>query len=360
MIDRTPLARAATERLASAEPKIAAPGPAARDAAVAAIAQAIVASARARRRRRVAWAAVAVAAGVAAIGSARVLSRGARSTEVVAQGGDGVTLSHGGAVGPLAGGIALAGGDRVHVPPFATASLSLSTGTRVDVEGGSDLVLVAKDGDQIFALDAGATRFSVAKVEPGRRFVVRTADVEIEVRGTAFRVATGQPTCDGTTTRVWVSEGTVVVRRAGQEWALAAGGGWPAGCSEPAATTTVPAIASTNLPASIASSAAPATPHKATEVKVIHEPKPASDLAAQNDLFAEATAKKRAGDRAGAAAAYERLLAKWPSGPLAETAAIERMRLLQGTARRDAAKSYLARWPNGSARREAEAFAAGH
>jgi hypothetical protein len=81
---------------------------------------------------------------------------------------------------------------------------------------------------------------------------------------------------------------------------------------------------------------------------------PASDLAEQNDVFAEATTKKRNGDRAGAVASYERFLARWPGSALAETAAIERMRLLDGTSKRDAAKAYLVRWPGGSARVEAE------
>lgn len=358
MIDRPSLVRAATDRLAASEPAIGTPSPESRAQAIDAVAQAIIANARARRRRRIAWGALAVAASVGLVVSARAVGFG-RATGVVAHGAGGVTLSHGGTTVPLHDGAELSRGDRVHVDKGASASLVLSTGTRVEVEGGSDLTLVAKDGDQVFGVESGATRFVVAKLPTGKRFVVRTEDAEVEVRGTVFRVAYGEPACEGTATRVTVTEGVVVVRRAGQEVEVPAGKSWPTGCGAPAVDPPAVALVPTAVSAV---STAPAIVHPAPKPTATSSAPlvktPSSDLAEQNDVFAEATLKKRNGDRAGAVAAYGRLLTRWPGSALAETAAIERMRLLEGAGRRDAAKAYLARWPLGSARSEAEAVLA--
>jgi hypothetical protein len=358
MTDRRSYARIATDLLAEADPSVGAPTAEHRAEAIDAIARAIQASARARRRRRLAFGfVVAAAAGVLLVVGARGLPLG-KVTGVVARGGGGVTLSHAGTTGPLRDGAELSRGDRVHVAKGSNASLALSTGTRVEVEGGSDVTLVSKDGDQVFGVESGSTRFAVAKVAAGKRFLVRTADVEVEVRGTAFRVTASDDACAGTKTRVEVSEGLVVVRSGGQEHLVGAGDRWPSSCEQPPAAPPAPSVS-----ASGSATSAPTVAHHATKAATPAAPsgapkRPSSDLLEQNDLFAEATTKKRNGDRVAAAHAYGRFLARWPGSALAETAAIERMRLLDGAARRDAAKAYLARWPGGSARAEAELLAA--
>jgi outer membrane protein assembly factor BamD (BamD/ComL family) len=89
------------------------------------------------------------------------------------------------------------------------------------------------------------------------------------------------------------------------------------------------------------------------------QPSVGSSLTDQNDLFAEALAAQRQGDVWGAVGAYDRLWARFPSSPLAESAAVERMRLLRdaSSARaRAAAQQYLARYPTGYAHAEAEAI----
>ncbi|HEY8079188.1 MAG TPA: tetratricopeptide repeat protein, partial [Labilithrix sp.] len=85
----------------------------------------------------------------------------------------------------------------------------------------------------------------------------------------------------------------------------------------------------------------------------------ASSLAEQNALFSEGLNYKNGGQRGEAVATFEKLMAKYPGSPLAENAAVERMRLL---ARMDrargaaAAQQYLRRYPNGFGRAEAKAI----
>jgi outer membrane protein assembly factor BamD (BamD/ComL family) len=87
---------------------------------------------------------------------------------------------------------------------------------------------------------------------------------------------------------------------------------------------------------------------------------PQSTLVEQNDAFAEAIAAKRSGQAPLAIARFEKFLATYPRSPLAESATVERMKLLaavdpaRGAA---AARSYLAAYPHGYARAEAEALA---
>jgi outer membrane protein assembly factor BamD (BamD/ComL family) len=82
-----------------------------------------------------------------------------------------------------------------------------------------------------------------------------------------------------------------------------------------------------------------------------------SQLAEQNDLYASAIAARERGDSAAAIALFERLVLKYPAAPLAESAWAERMKIFATTDPRraiDAAREYLARYPVGFARADAE------
>jgi hypothetical protein len=95
---------------------------------------------------------------------------------------------------------------------------------------------------------------------------------------------------------------------------------------------------------------------------VAEQPAQASTLAAQNDLFAQASALKRQGDAAGAIALYEHLIEAWPSGPLTESATVERMKLIAEQNRVEgarAARAYLQQYPRGFAREEARRLSDG-
>jgi hypothetical protein len=284
-----------------------------------------------------------------------------------------VEVVRGGSPVAINDGAPLSAGDQVHARDDARASLLLPSGTRLIVESGGDVRLSDPGATQVHALTSGSVRADVAKLTSGERFIIRTTDAEVEVRGTSFRVAqvAPDPACGaGTPTRVDVYEGTVVVRAKGGETLVTAGGHWPR-CIGPKTEVVPGPMAKPTATARLALSAAPpnaprpsasVAPPASTEIArtIGDEPLPASELSTQNDLFAQAVAAKRNGQNAAAVAAFERFLTRYPSSPLAETATAERMKLLatydQARAAA-AARDYLARFPRGYARRDAEAIA---
>ncbi len=253
----------------------------------------------------------------------------------------------GGEVDIVAAGRPLGAGERVSTRAGGNAELSLSTGTRVQLEESTDVVVEGAGLLEAFSLERGAIDARVTKLAPPERFVVRTPDAEVEVRGTQFRVrvVAADPSClDGTVTRVDVAEGVVAVRHARVETRVGAGSSWPPGCA----------------PATASSSSVP-SPTVALAVAPRPSSTPASStLADQNALFARAIAAKQRGDAPEAIADFDKLLTTYPGSPLAESAAAERMRAWNAIDRRrgaEAARDYLKRWPDGLVRAEAQAIA---
>jgi hypothetical protein len=270
---------------------------------------------------------------------AHPMGSGAR---VLGSGGE-TDLSEGGSLGP---------GSRVITPATGRASLSFSSGTTVALGEGSDMTVVSQGANDRLRLDKGAIDLHVAKQEPSHRFLVDTLDAEVEVRGTKFRVSLVAPDrgCgDGTLTRVVVTEGVVVVRTRDSETRIAAGERWPVGCAhEPAAN-----FATASQPQQLTGAS------RFTSTGAVCSSNAGSSLTDQNDLFAEALAAKRQGDVWGAVGVFERLCSRFPASPLAESAAVERMRLLRDASpskARAAAQQYLVRYPNGYAHAEADAI----
>lgn len=241
----------------------------------------------------------------------------------------------------IGGGLVIEPGDRVLATVGARAGLALPTGTHLLVDRGGDLAVLANDSAQTFFLAAGAVRADVAKLRAGERFVVRTADAEVEVHGTSFRVERVTPDAScavSVSTKVTVFEGVVTVRSGGHEERVAAGELWPR-C--------------------VPSAVAPSTSASSVPAPSVKSTSTASDLAAQNDLYGAAMSAKQRGELGLAVAGFERLLAKYPSCALAEQATVERMKLLTRLDRPRAvaaAKSYLARFPKGYARADAQAI----
>jgi hypothetical protein len=266
--------------------------------------------------------------------------------------GGGATVVQTGTQAPLTEGRSLPTGSRIRARLDGHVVLSVSTGTELTVEEGGEVSIVDSGPSEVFAVHAGAIRAEVAKLHPGQRFIIRTPDSEVEVRGTSFRVAVteGDPACEGgTVTRVSVFEGVVSVRHSGEEARITAGGEWPNGCTgrkePPAEARGEKARLGARRPASGPSSQ-------------IESVRPSSDLAEQNDCMARAFAAKRRGAIQEAIQGFETFVARYPTSSLVESALAERMRLLRGVdaARAvKAAEQYLSRYPKGFARSEAEA-----
>jgi hypothetical protein len=331
------------------------PLPMERAAAIGALERAIAQRAQAKKRAR--WMgglAAAAAVAVAALGTAQY-ARSHRAGAVAAAPAAGETRIVGhtvagaasvviaGEAAPVVEGRALPAGSRVVTEKAGRVLLAFATGTSGLLEDSGDVTLDAIGASQALRLDSGAIDLHVAKQSAGQRFLVRTPDSEVEVRGTQFRVSIvpADASCGaGTTTRVAVAEGMVVVRHAGAEARVGAGEQWPVGCAATAsAAPTAPALAR-----------GPSTPASV------------STLGVQNDLFAQAIAAKRRGDVGAAIAGFDRFLARYPGSPLAESATVERMRLVRGgdpSRASAAARAYLARYPNGFAHAEAEAILSG-
>ncbi|MGZ3421609.1 MAG: FecR domain-containing protein [Polyangiales bacterium] len=339
--------------------------------------------ARSAKRRRSTWVArTAIAAGVllGLFGGQRVVSsmraHATNSPEIAATArvlaGQTTAFRDGHEV-PFQG--KLASGDRVATKAGAQAEIALSTGTSLVLRSSSEVTLTKMEKVQSFALGAGAMNARVAKLHEGERFLVRTADAEVEVRGTVFEVSLVKPdpACgNGTPTRVHVSEGVVVVRKDGVEARVAAGEQWPSGCVVAAIISPVdaPTVASA-APAKIEIVPAPPAKVEAPVAMAVPSAKPSASapapapsiapdgLATKNDVFASALRAKNQGQLHTALAGFDSYLSQYPDGELVENASAQRMNILakidrpRGVA---AAKQYLARWPNGFAREEAEAI----
>jgi hypothetical protein len=269
---------------------------------------------------------------------------------------------------PLVPGMSLIAGGRIATAPGGGARLQLSTGTRVELEALTTLTLQRQDALQRFALADGALDVKVAKLAPDERFVIDTPDAQVEVRGTEFhlQVLAAPLSCgDGTRTRVEVAEGIVEVRSSRTLARVGAGQHWPSDCEVTASDVVsvgAPAAgADAGTPSSAATGAAGAANDGARGAHAVRRRGASRSLIAeQNAIFQRGVEAQRQSNPAQALAAYAELIKRFPSSPLAENAAVARIRLYlgfdAGQARREAA-SYLARYPRGFARLEAQRVA---
>jgi ferric-dicitrate binding protein FerR (iron transport regulator) len=240
--------------------------------------------------------------------------------------------------------VAVAPGDRVVARAASNARIKLPTGTTLLVEEGGDLSIVEQN--QVFSLAVGSMRADVAKLADGQRFVIRTPDAELEARGTSFRVArVRRDSCAGElTTKLSVYEGRVVARVHEREWSIGPGEEWMAECER-----------------SVAPAAPPSPPAPPSDAPPARSAAPNRGVQPMNDLFAEAMDAKAQGDKPRAIAALQRFETLYPASPLAESATVERMKLLATTNPKAAVavgKRYLARYPDGFARQLAEGIVA--
>jgi TolA-binding protein len=204
----------------------------------------------------------------------------------------------------------------------------------------------------VVTLEDGGVTFLVRAQAPEERFLVKTADAEVEVRGTVFRV-------EAKATRiraVLVSEGKVLVRFAGETTFVEGGESWrppPEPPQDEAASETASPPATT----------VPPPPHPAA-VKTLPRAaatKPETEGATKD--FVDGVHMIERGDYGAAADRLEAFSAAHPKDSSAEDAAFLAILALQRAGRLSeavaAAKRYLDRYPQGYRRAEAEQIAAG-
>jgi FecR protein/Putative zinc-finger len=239
-------------------------------------------------------------------------------------------------------------------------------------------------GLDVVTLATGAIDMTVRPLAPGERFVVRTGDAEVEVRGTAVRVEADQGRIRG----VAVADGTVEVRYAGFSAIIPSGGSWhttgPAAAPvEPAPPPAAPPPATAPAPppaprALVAVRTAPRARVRPPVAKVIPETPPASEdprpeiqpvamempapgLSPASRDFAGAMQALRLGDYTGSATQLAAFSISYPSDARADEADYLRAIALQRAGRApDAtatARRYLVTRPAGAHRAEAKLLA---
>jgi hypothetical protein len=244
--------------------------------------------------------------------------------------GSGASIEIGGTETPAVPRAELRPGATVHAPRAGQVVLALDTGTRLRVGADGRTRIVELGTMQRFALESGSLEASVAKLQPGHRFVVATPDAEVEVKGTRFELTVdgdSTPCEPDVRTRLVVQEGVVAVRHGGSEVRVAAGSVWPTCVPPPApAAPEVHAAAMHRTRAHGAGHGTIVDPAPAPAAVAVDP----STLAEQNDIFAAALAARQRGNRAEAIRWLDRLIARYPVGQLGDSARAERRRLIEG------------------------------
>ncbi|MFT3764944.1 MAG: FecR domain-containing protein [Minicystis sp.] len=293
--------------------------------------------------------------------------------------------------------------------PAAPAVGSQAAETTIRPSNEASFERKATAGIEVVTLDRGTLDVTVRPLAKGERFVVRTKDAEIEVRGTAFRVEAEGGRIRG----VAVTEGTVEVRYAGFSAVIPSGGSWratgdgapaasaapstaptssaspaantpPAASAAPSASPAASAPAATSAPTVLAASPAPPAPKIAARTvaraaspapasidapiappAAAPDPEPAPRAAptvppASRDFAAAMTALGR-GDYEGSAKQLEAFASAHPGDARADEADYLRAVALQRAGRAAeaaaAARRYLATRPAGAHRMEARQIA---
>ena len=218
----------------------------------------------------------------------------------------------------------------------------------VDGADGSSFDRVDDGETHVVELHEGLVAIRVRHLVPGERFLVRTLDAEVEVRGTRFTVESRA----GVLAHVVVDEGVVEVRRGGEVTRLTAKETWPSSAtasSEPGSASS--GIAHGESSGSVSMRAAP---EPSSGGATTHAP-------ADGD-FREGMGAVERGDFADAASKLGKFADRNGSDPRAEDAlflvAVALSKAGHATEAEEAAKRYLERYPHGYRRHDAERLAA--
>ncbi|AUX46827.1 uncharacterized protein SOCE26_083360 [Sorangium cellulosum] len=221
-------------------------------------------------------------------------------------------------------------------------------------------------GLDVVTLTDGALDVTVRRLAAGERFIVRTTDAEVEVRGTVFRVEAERGHIRG----VSVSEGKVEVRYAGLSTMILSGGSWRAtggaGAAALPGVVFLPAPGGSAAPSPGAEPSAPAAQGQGAPPAAAVERKRAASGAASSSSpatrkFAEAMQSLARGDYTRSAEQLEAFSVAHPGDARADEADYLRAIALQRAGRTAeaaaAARRYLARRPKGAHRAEAKKIA---
>jgi len=243
------------------------------------------------------------------------------------------------------------------------ARVEVSEDTRVRLNQGFIASEAARE--DWLDLERGLVTLQVSKLPPGLGLAVQTPDARIVVHGTRFSVRVTPRAPSGTVTNVSVSEGRVEVDSRGNTLFLGPGEHWSSQDSAPVSLPapefgrgTQPQPRSPSGAASEASSAVPNAPGRASATP---RGTSGSTLAEENRLYEQAMARASAGELPTALATLATLIRAYPHSPLAQSARVDRFRLLQrggnASAAAQEARRYLSEYPNGFARAEARRLA---
>lgn len=235
-------------------------------------------------------------------------------------------------------------------------SIAIGNVTTVCPSEGTVFNRQTKDGIEQITLDDGKLDISVRPLQSGERFVVLTRNAEVEVRGTIFGV---ESDLHGIR-RVFVVEGKVEVRYAGAIFFVAAGNEWrPQEHREATVNGDEWTIAAQ------AESREWKNPIRAKNAAAVSSaPHQHSDAASEESSaqFGDAVGAMEKGNYGTAADRLERFAQEHPEDVRAEDAAFLAILAMKRSGRHneaaDAARRYLARFPKGFRRSEAESIAA--
>lgn len=272
-----------------------------------------------------------------------------------------VALRRGGQTANLQVGDVLVGGEVVATAAYSVAEIGIASG-RAELGASSELELLRPTANERrLRLRTGSVDVDLPrKLEAGKHLVVETPDAEVLVVGTAFTVSFGRDH-GVASTEVHVRRGTVWIMQDGKQRAVLRAGDQWLSAPAPAASAETPAPAPARLAAARAlRRGAPATTTRSSAATRAGD---SGTLAEENRLFQAGLTARNSGDSAGAADAFSGLLARYPRSVLREQALAEQFRALDRAGRSSAAavaaRRYLAGYPNGFARADAERVTSG-
>jgi hypothetical protein len=239
-------------------------------------------------------------------------------------------------------------GDALETQAGSSVALGLSSGDVRLLSAGRLEVVSTSSAERRLRVAVGAVEVDLPKKLPnGQALILETPDAQVRVVGTAFRVQVDLDAAGKPATAVSVRRGTVWVSQDGVRRAtLGAGSRWRSAAAAPVAAAPVersePARAVGPTPARRAARLAEAQ----------------GTLAEENRLYEAALAARNAGDDRRAAEGFAQLLSRYPRSVLGEQSLAERFRALDRAGQVSlavaAARRYLAAYPEGFARADAE------